>query len=181
MCFSDSSGNDHHYIGCFESVILDKLSFLFTIIIVSLYVVNNIVYMFGSKYISLKRILVECIIEGFYCLVLTKNETDLSQWLWCINVLLIIIIILDMVYYIANLCCYDGGKSENRFIISKKVMQCLGVIAIMMGTYDLILDSFSYYSCIEALHCLIPAVYLLFEPLLFVDEKRIDATAICVV
>ena len=55
------------------------------------------------------------------------------------------------------------------------VFQVLGFIIIMMLIYDLFLNSFNYYSCIEALQYSIPAGYLLIEPLIFVDQ-HIDDT-----
>ena len=151
MCFIniDSSRNNNNYIDCLYFVTLEKLSFIFTHIILSLYVVNNIVYLFGVKYISLKRIIIELLMEIIYCLILNskliQNPHKLKQWLWYINIILSIIIILEPLYAVVGLYCYNNDEVERkkRYSISKKMFQILGAIIIMMMIYELILSSFN--------------------------------------
>ena len=104
--------------------------------------------------------------EGVYCIILNyqlvNNKID-------INIVLIIIIILDMFYYITSSYFYDGDEEgKNKHIIPQKIFQVLGVIIIMIEIYQIILNSFNYYYCIDASLCLIPAVYLILEPLILV-------------
>ena len=177
MCLIESSGNDQNYIDCFYFVILNKLSFFFKIILLSLYVVNDIVYMFEAKYISFKRIIIEFLMEGIYWFIdhqLIDNKiSDSNQWLLYINVLLIIIIILDMFYYAISSYHYGKDEVKGRHVISKKMFQISAVVIIMMGISQLILNSFNYHSLIQVLFCLLTGVYLSLEALTFVDENKI--------
>ena len=149
---------------------------MFTMIVLSVYVVNRMVYIFGSKYISVKRIIIEIVIELIYSISLILNtnykfvETD-DRWLWYINVLFIISIILEGIYYIICSYVYDEKKTKQRHVISNKVFQVLCAIIIMMAIFCSFLNSFNYFSCIEALQCVMPALYILFEPYVSVVEE----------
>ena len=164
LCLINSLRTDQNFIICFCSVILNKFSFFFTIIILSLYVVNDIIYIFGVKYISFKRIIIEFLMEGLiYCIIL--NYELLDNEINNFNVFLNIISILDIFYYVATSYFYDKDKEEkSKHIISKKIFQVLGVVIIIMEIYQLILNSFNYNYCIDASKCLLPAVFLLIEP-----------------
>ena len=64
----------------------------------------------------------------------------------------------------------EDEEEKNKHIISKKIFQVLGVIIVITEIYELILNSFDYHYCIHASLCLLPAVYLILEPLLLVDD-----------
>ena len=135
----------------------------------SLYVVNHMVYIFGAKYISVKRISIEFVIQFTYCVfhILDNNY----KWLWHVNILLIISIILECKYYVICTYFYDANKTPQTHVISNEVLQVLGVINIMMGIFYSFLNSFNYDSCIQALQCVAPAIILLLGSLISVDER----------
>ena len=65
---------------------------------------------------------------------------------------------------------YDENKTRQRYVISSKVFKCvLGVIIVIVGVFYLFVNSFKYFSCIQTIQCVIPALYLLFEPLIYID------------
>ena len=141
--------------------------------------VNDIIYMFGTKYISFKRIIIEFLMEGIYCIILKYQSIDNEINNLCI--LLIIISILDMFYYLTILYFYnEDEEGKNKHIISKKIFQISGVIIIIIEIFELILNSFNYYPCIYASLRLLPTVYLLFEPFVFVDEDTNHSYFVCV-
>ena len=160
----NSSRNEQSCIDCFYSVISMKFSFFFTINTLLLYVVNDIIYIFGAKYVSFKRVLIEFLMEGIYCIILNYQLIDNKM---DFNIFLIIIIFLDMFYYVTGSYFYhEDEEGKNEYIISKKIFQVLAVIIIMMEIYELILNSFDYHYSIQTLLCLLPAVHLLIEPLI---------------
>ena len=151
----------------------------FTITALSLYVVNNTIYMFGARYISFTRITIEVLISLIYCFILDLRfmERDYNQEVvqfiqLSFGVLLISIIICEQMYYI--MCVYFYAEDTEKKIISMKVFQVLGFIIIIMLTYDLSLNSFNYHSCIKALQYSVPAGYFLIEPLIFFDDQYLD-------
>ena len=160
-------------------MILNRFSFFFTIIVALLYVVNDIIYMFGAKYISFKRIIIEVLMIGIHCIILNYQSIHNAinnSYIW-----LIIISILDMFYYVIILYFHDENKEEkNKHIISKKIFQVSGVIIIIIEIYELMFTSFDYYHCIHALVCLLTSVYWLFEPFVSVDEDTNHSYFDCV-
>ena len=137
--------------------------------VLCLYVVNHLVYIFGAKYISVKRIIIEFIIELIYCIFLILNNN--YKWLWYVNVLLIISIVLECNYYVLCTYFYDANKTPRTHVVSNKVFQVLSVIIIMMAIFYSFMNSFNYYSCIQALQCVAPAVILLLDSLISVDVQ----------
>ena len=152
------------------------------------------VYIFGKKYISVKRIIIELVIELMYSIYLILNtnyklietdgeliESDLplfTKSLWYIHVLLIICIILEGIYCIICTYFYDDKKNRQGHVISNKMFQVLAVIIIMMGVFYSFLNSFDHYSCIQTLQCMVPAVSLLLEPLIVVEIKQDETSRI---
>ena len=138
--------------------------YAFTMIVLSLYVVNHMVYIFGAKYISIKRIIIEFVIELIYCILIISNNNYI--WLLYVNVLLKIIIILECIYYVCCTYFYDANRTPQTHVISNKVFQVLGVIIIMMGIIHSYLNSFNYYLYMQALQCIATVVVLLIVILL---------------
>ena len=130
---------------------------------------------FGAKYISGKRIIIELFIDLIYSISLILNtsskfiEID-DRWLWCIDVVFIIIITLECIYYVMCSYFYNDKQTNQRHVISTKIFHVLSVIIIMMGIFYSFLNPFNYFSCIQALLCVMPAVYILFEPYISVVE-----------
>ena len=127
--------------------------------------------MFGAKYISFKRIIIEVLMIGIYCII--SNYQSIHNAINNSYILLIIISILDMFYYVIILSFYDKDKEEKNkhiYIISKTIFQVSGVIIIIIEIYELTLTSFNYYHCIHTLLCLLTSFYWFFEPLVSADE-----------
>ena len=185
-CFIDAWENGHNVNGCIYFMRLKQCYGFLTIITLSIYFVNNTVYIFGPKYVSVRRMIIELVIELLCCLgsrcevmereihrKLIAHGIDLNiSSMQYLGVLSITIIILEKMYYIMCSFCYD--KDRKKPIVSKKIFQFLGLIIIMMSICDVFINSFNYYSCIQALQYSLSAGYLLFEPLKFVDESIND-------
>ena len=135
-------------------------------IVLSVYAVNHMVYIFGAKYISVKRIIIEFVLELIYCVFIILHNNYI--WLWYVNALLKTIIILEYIYYVLCIYFYDANKTPQTHVISNKVFQVLSVIIIMMGIVYSYLNSFNYYSCMQTLQCIAPAVVLLLSSLISV-------------
>ena len=168
--------------GCFFYVILNQFCGLFTTLTLSLYVVNNIVYMFGAKWVSLKRITIELVIEVTYCFFLNSEfmhkylhrgliiyGIDLNRLIQYLGVLLISIFTLEKMYYILGSHCFPENMKHP--IVSQQIFQILGFIIIILSIFDAFINSFNYSSCIQAMQYSLSASYLLVEPLDLAEES----------
>ena len=176
----------HKSDGCFYYVIRNRIYGLFTILTLSLYVVNNTVYMFGAKWVSAKRIIIELIIELIYGLILNFQfikkyldhklivyGIDLNRLIWQSPAMLSICIFnSETIYYI--MCSYFYHKNMTKPIISMTIFQILGIIIIMLFISDVFINAFNYFECIQALQYSLCAGYLLLEPFKFSDQSNID-------
>ena len=191
MCLIDAATKQNqNFNTCLYFVILNQQFYaLLAVAALSLYVTNNMVKMFGVKYRSLNRILIELLIEFIYCFILNpilmrKGDklihenginVNVEELISYFNIYLfsplMAFILLDTSYYLIA-WCHDKSKDEERgyyIIMSTKVFQIKACIIIMIVIYHVIINSFSYYSCIQGLQYSTIAGYLFIEPFFFVN------------
>ena len=144
---------------------------LFVHIPSSFYIVYNLVEIIGEKYRSAKRIIFEIVVFSIFLFLLAQDEfriyTTFLTLLWIVGFLFYIVISINIAYciYTKNVDIKDR-KTQN-VISSMKSLQIICFIIIMMSIYDIIIYSFNYYSCIQALQYSIPALYLLIDAFIF--------------
>ena len=160
---------------CIYSEIWNVIYPLFVHIPSSFYIVYNLVEIIGEKYTSAKRIIFEIVVFSILSFLFAQNAFSTYPgfyltFLWIIGFIFYIVIIIDVAYciytkYTKNVAITDR-KTQN-LISSMKSVQIICFIIIIMSIYDIIINSFNYYSCIQALQYSIPAGYLLIDAFIF--------------
>ena len=163
--------NVKNFENCIYSRVWKLVYTVFVHIPSSFYIVYNLVEIIGSKYTSKKRITVEIVVISIIFCLYAQDVFVIhyvfSMVLWMICVIFYIATSANVAYCIYTKNVDKTDRDTQNVISSMRSLQIICFIIIIVSIYDAFINSFNYYSCIQALQYSTPAVYSMIDAFVF--------------